>query len=205
MLSAPGVVHEELRLQAVAEYNPQDLFDECKRRPMAALFGVDVIWCAARVETSGACLRQWQPQWQLHSLAVRGVARSGEWPGRIVHRRRRYDQDGVYDQVAARHRKACVIVPPPSSAVPSATAETAPTMRDHHLHVIAERGRMAWQKTSGYHWRALVEADISRFKRVMGDGLRSRTDRRRGAEISVAVNVLNRMLELGCPDYIRIV
>jgi len=73
------------------------------------------------------------------------------------------------------------------------------------MHVIAERGRMAWQKTSGYHWRALAEADISRFKRVIGDGLRSRTDRRRATEISVAVNALNRMLELGRPDYIRIV
>ena len=116
-----------------------------------------------------------------------------------------YDRDGVYGQVAARHREACVIVPPRSSAVPSATADTAPTMRDHHLHVIAERGRMAWQKASGYHWRALVEADISRFKRVMVDGLRSRTDRRRATEISVAVNAMNRMLELGHSDYIRIV
>jgi hypothetical protein len=29
-----------------------------------------------------------------------------------------------------------------------------------------------------YHWRALIEADICRWKRVIGDGLRSRTDRR---------------------------
>ena len=28
---------------------------------------------------------------------------------------------------------------------------------------------MKWQKASGYHWRALVEADMSRFKRVIGD------------------------------------
>ncbi len=55
-----------------------------------------------------------------------------------------YDQDGVYGQVAARHREASVIVPPRSSAVPSDTAETAPTMRDRHLQIIAERGRMAW-------------------------------------------------------------
>ena len=78
-------------------------------------------------------------------------------------------------------------------------------MRDRHLQIIAERGRMAWQKASGYHWRALVEADISRFKRVVGDGLRSRTDRRRASEIAIAVAVdaLNRMLELGRPDYVR--
>jgi hypothetical protein len=36
-----------------------------------------------------------------------------------------------------------------STAVPSETAETAPTQRDGHLHCIAEHGRAAWQKASG--------------------------------------------------------
>src|SRR3954451_23234664 len=35
-----------------------------------------------------------------------------------------YDQDGVYASVAERHPEAAVIVPPRSTAVPSATAET---------------------------------------------------------------------------------
>ncbi len=115
-----------------------------------------------------------------------------------------YDQDPVYGAVAARHPEASVIVPPRSNAVPSDTAQTAPTMRDRHLQTIAERGRMAWQKASGYHWRALVEADISRFKRVIGNGLRSRTDRRRATEVAIAVDALNRMLELGRPEYVRL-
>ena len=115
-----------------------------------------------------------------------------------------YDQDGVYDDVAARYPEASVIVPPRSSAVPSDTAETAPTMRDRHLKIIAERGRMAWQKAAGYNWRALVEADISRFKRVIGNGLRSRTDHRRATEVAIAVNAMNRMLELGRPEYVRL-
>ena len=34
--------------------------------------------------------------------------------------------------------------------------------------------------------------------------LRSRTDRRQAAEINVAVAVLNRMLELGRPESVRI-
>ena len=115
-----------------------------------------------------------------------------------------YDQDGVYGEVVARHPKASVIVPPRSSAVPSDTAETAPTMRDRHLQSIAERGRMAWQKAAGYNWRALVEADISRFKQVIGDGLRSRTNQRRTSEVAIAVEALNRMLELGRPEYVRL-
>ncbi|WP_043837196.1 IS5 family transposase [Muricoccus aerilatus] len=115
-----------------------------------------------------------------------------------------YDQDGVYGEVAARHPDAAVIVPPRSGAVPSATAGTAPTRRDEHLRTIAERGRVAWQKVSGYNWRALVEADISRLKRVIGGALRSRTSGRRATEVTIAVGVLNRMLELGRPEYVRV-
>ena len=72
-----------------------------------------------------------------------------------------YDRDDVYGAVAERHPEAAVVVPPRPDAVPSETAETAPTQRDRHLQLIAERGRMGWQKASGYNWRALVEADIS--------------------------------------------
>ena len=81
-----------------------------------------------------------------------------------------YDQDGVYGDLVSRHPEASVIVPPRCNSAPSETAQTAPTMRDRHLQTITERGRMGWQKASGYNWRALVEADISRFKRVIGGG-----------------------------------
>lgn len=69
---------------------------------------------------------------------------------------------------------------------------------------MAERGRMGWQEASGYNWRALVEADVSRFNRVVGDGLRSRTNKRRATEVAIAVGVLNRMLDLGRPEYVRV-
>jgi len=115
-----------------------------------------------------------------------------------------YDQDGVYTSVAERHPAAAIIVPPRATAVPSRTAETAPTQRDRHLDLIAEKGRMGWQKASGYNWRARAEATIGRFKRVIGDGLRSHTEERRATEMDVAVHVLNRMLELGRPKSVRI-
>ena len=63
---------------------------------------------------------------------------------------------------------------------------------------------MGWQKALGYNWRALVEADVSRWKRVIGDRLRSRTDARQATEVPIAAGVLNRMLDLGRPDYVRI-
>jgi hypothetical protein len=115
-----------------------------------------------------------------------------------------FGRDDVHTEVAARHPEADVIVPPRSSAVPSEAAETAPTQRDRHLQVIAECGRMGWQKGSGYNWRALVGSDIARWKCVIGDGLRSQTDGRQATEVAIAAEVLNRMLELGRPNYVRI-
>ena len=115
-----------------------------------------------------------------------------------------YDQAGVYGSVVQHHPDADVIVPPRSTAVPSDMAGSTPTQRDRHLQSIAEHGRMGWQKRSGYTRRALVETSISRLKRVMGNALRSRTDRRRTTEIAIAVHALNRMLEFGCPESVRI-
>jgi len=116
-----------------------------------------------------------------------------------------YDQDGVYADVADRHPDATVIVPPRCTAVLSGQAASAPTQRDRHLQCINDTSRMGWQKASGYNRRAKVEAAIGRWKQVIGDALRSRSDERRVTEISVAVNVLNRMLDLGRLNYVRIV
>ncbi len=115
-----------------------------------------------------------------------------------------YDRGGVYAGAAERHPEAPVVVPPRSTAVPSDTAGTAPRQRDHHLQLIAEAGRMGWQRASGYDRRARIEATMGRFKGVIGDGLRSRTDRRRATEVEVAVHALDRMLELGRPASVRI-
>jgi hypothetical protein len=115
-----------------------------------------------------------------------------------------YDRDDVYAEVAVRYPAAAVVVPPRANAVPSKTAEIAPTQRDRHLRCAAERGRIGWQRAAGYGWRALVESDIARWKRVIGDGLRSQTDGRQASEVAIAADVLNRMLELGRPKYVRI-
>jgi hypothetical protein len=115
-----------------------------------------------------------------------------------------YDQDGVYRAVMDRDPDAAVIVPPRVTAVLRDTAAVAPTQRDRHLQCIGERGRIGWQKVSGYTKRSRVEAAIRRCKQVIGDGLRFRGDDRRVTEVGVAVHVLNRMLELGRPISVRI-
>ncbi|WP_448205687.1 IS5 family transposase [Azospirillum sp. sgz302134] len=115
-----------------------------------------------------------------------------------------YDQTGVTETVAEHTPDAAVVVPPRSTAVPSANAATNPTQRDRPLRHIAKHGRMAWQKASRYNVRALVEAFFSRWKRVIGDGLRFRTEDRRNTEIAIAVRILNHMLDLGRPDSVRV-
>ena len=114
------------------------------------------------------------------------------------------DQDSVSAAVATRHPAATIIVPPRSTAVPSEVAETAPTQRDRHLQLIAKHGRAAWQKASGYTIRARAEATIGRFKQVIGDGLRSRTDPCQATEVHIAVHALNRMLDLERPNSVRV-
>src|SRR3954454_19889909 len=115
-----------------------------------------------------------------------------------------YDQDSVYSTVIDHDPNAAVIVPPRATAVLSETAETEPTQRDRHLQCIAEKGRLGWQKASGYNRRSRVETAIGRYKQVIGDGLRCRKDEHRVTEVTVAVHALNRMLDLGRPISVRI-
>jgi hypothetical protein len=63
------------------------------------------------------------------------------------------------NQVATRQHglPPDVVIPPRASAVPSTDDPAARTQRDRHIRLIAEQGRMAWQRASGYGRRNLVE------------------------------------------------
>jgi hypothetical protein len=113
-----------------------------------------------------------------------------------------YDRTNVYTTLNERHPDAKVIVPPRADAVLSATAETEPTQRDHHIQAIAGKGRMAWQRDSGYNERARVEGQFARWKQVIGDGLRFHSDEARVTEVAIAAQVLNRMLDR--PNSVRV-
>nr|WP_295833481.1 hypothetical protein [uncultured Azospirillum sp.] len=79
----------------------------------------------------------------------------GEW---LVEKHgSKNDRTAVYAAVAARHPEEEAIAPPRADAVFSTTVETAPTRHDRHIQAIAETGRMAWQRTSGYNARAKAE------------------------------------------------
>ena len=108
-----------------------------------------------------------------------------------------YDGEPIYRTVAQRHPDAEVVIPPRSTAVPSDAAK--PTPRDRHIQLIAEKGRMGWQKTVGYGKRSMVETAFYRYKVLIGRSLRARTLSAQKIEARIACKVINQMTSLGMP------
>jgi hypothetical protein len=94
--------------------------------------------------------------------------------------------------------------PPPKNAVRSADAARNPTSRDRHIDAIATQGRMGWQKSSGYNQRSRIEAQMSRWKTVIGPKLKARTLLNQRTETAIGVSILNRMSKLGRAEFERV-
>lgn len=101
-------------------------------------------------------------------------------------------------------RRSRIIIPPPKIALLSLDAAQNRTPRDRHIPAIANDGMMAWQKATGYNQRSRVEAQIGRWKSVIGSSLRSRTFENQKTEVAIAAKVLNRMTSFGRPNYTRV-
>jgi hypothetical protein len=115
-----------------------------------------------------------------------------------------YDGEPIYRTVADHTPDAAVIIPPRSTAMPSTTADTDPTQRDRHIQMIAEKGRLGWQKIVNYGKRALVEVAMLRYKKLIGRSLYARTLPTQKTEAKVACKVVNMMTGLGMPVSRRI-
>ena len=113
-----------------------------------------------------------------------------------------YDGDPTYQTIAAFGPEINVVIPPRATAVPS-KGQGPPTQRDRHLATIAERGRLAWQRSSGYGRRALAETTMGRYKALIGPRLRARGFAAQQTETAIGVEVLNRMLATGRPNSVR--
>ncbi len=115
-----------------------------------------------------------------------------------------YDGDPTSDLLAARFGSTIeVAIPPPKTAVLSPNAAQNPTARDCHIADIVARGRMAWQKTSGYNQRSRGETLMSRWKGIIGLKLKARGYENQKTEARIGVRVLNRMTGLGRPSFER--
>lgn len=62
---------------------------------------------------------------------------------------------------------------------------------------------MAWQKTSGYSQRSRGEALMGRWKAVIGPELKARCFENQKAAATIGARILNRMTNLGRPNFER--
>ena len=118
-------------------------------------------------------------------LPGRPAARPGGGPLASFTGDGAYDRADVYGAVAERHPEAAVIVPPRRDAVPSdggrdrahAARPPPPAHRRARPPGLAE--------SLGVRSSRFGRGGMSRYKRVIGDALRSRTDRRRATEVAI--------------------
>jgi hypothetical protein len=73
--------------------------------------------------------------------------------------------------VHADQPDALVIVPPHRTAVESSTGDT---QRDQHIQDIANKGRITWQRETGYNLRSYVELAMQIYKRIFGNAMKAR-------------------------------
>ncbi|WP_169747472.1 IS5 family transposase [Belnapia moabensis] len=117
-----------------------------------------------------------------------------------------YDGDPVYQAIAGHQPDPPpdVVIPPRAPAVPGTEDAEAQNQRDCHIRLIAEKGRMAWQKTTGYGRRSLAETTVGRYKAIIGPKLRARLLPAQQGEVAMAAEALNRMIRVAKPVSTRV-
>ena len=106
--------------------------------------------------------------------------------------------------MAAHSEDIRVIIPPHVTAVLSDKRGHSPSQREQHVLSIAVHGRLGWQKETDYGQCALVETAMGRYKAIIGPRLRARSFSGQQDEAVVGVAILNRMLDAGRPDSVRL-
>ncbi len=113
----------------------------------------------------------------------------------------RFTADGAYYKTAVydllSESGAEVVVPPTKNARISRSGAAGARTRNKTIEAVRELGRREWKKQAGYHQHARVENAFYRYKQLIGGRLRSRNIQAQATVVRLAVNVLNRMLELG--------
>jgi hypothetical protein len=112
-----------------------------------------------------------------------------------------YDGEPVSQAVLAHQPDALVIVPPHKTAIVSSTGDT---QRDQHIKDIAEKGRITWQRETGYNLRNYVELAMQRYKRIFGNAMKARALTRQKTEAGISASALNRMSNLGMPISVKV-
>ena len=104
----------------------------------------------------------------------------------------------VYEALSEKGAK--VVIPPTKNARVSKADDVGARARNATVESVRELGRREWKKAEGYHRQARAENAFFRYKQIIGGRLRNRNSQAQTTEVGLAINVLNRMLELGAPQ-----
>ncbi len=123
----------------------------------------------------------------------------------------RFTADGAYDSrpmyealAAAGTANIKIVIPPMKTAAEDARATGVWRQRNQAIERIDEVGRRQWRNESGAHQQARAENGMYRYKCTIGDSLRAKHRESQKTEALIAVNVINRMTELGMPGSVKI-
>jgi Transposase DDE domain len=120
--------------------------------------------------------------------------------------------DGAYDTVDCREAIYDLggrqIIPPDKNARLQKRAPL-PSLKERdnaiqRIQELGDEGRTHWKQEVGYHRRSRVETLMFRYKTVLGDRLTARRERTQATEVSIKLDVLNRMVELGMPKSYKV-
>jgi hypothetical protein len=75
--------------------------------------------------------------------------------------------------------------------------------KDRHIQLIAQHGRIRWQRATGYGRRNLVETTMGRYKHLIGPKLRARSLQGQQGEAAIAFAALNKMIRVAKPMTVR--
>ena len=137
--------------------------------------------------------------------AVPGLLATVEGPLGSVIADGAYDGASVYKAASLRQHDPPpdTVIPPRASSIVSTNNAGILAVRDRHVRSIAEKGRMAWQKATGYGRRSLVQTAIGRYKHIIAPKLRARSSNGQQGEVAIAIQVLNRMIRIAKPISVR--
>lgn len=135
---------------------------------------------------------------------LQGLLAQVERPITAVYADKAYDSFDSHRAILAR--KAQPVIPPRKGAAirPPPRIKDPPPTRGAAVARIAEIGRKAWKEETSYHRRSLAETAMSRYKTIIGPGLKARTFDRQQVEVALAVRCINRFTSLGMPVSVKI-
>ena len=112
-----------------------------------------------------------------------------------------YDGDPVFQAVLRKQPDAQVVIPPHKTAVYS---ERGDARQDRPIQTIAQEGRIAWQRKTGYNLRSPVELAMQRYKRIFGNLMKAHALPQKKTEAGIGASALNKMSNLGMPVSVKI-